>query len=60
MVVIETHNSITTNFKQYGSNRTVEPFDLPVQNTINNCIVSVICNYVLLKALPPVCMKYTT
>ena len=28
------HSSITTNFKQYGSYRTVEPFDPPTQNTI--------------------------
>ena len=27
-------SSITTNFKQYGSHKTVEPFDLPTQNTI--------------------------
>ena len=26
---------ITTSFKQYGSYRTVEPFDLPTQNTIS-------------------------
>ena len=28
------HSSITTNFKQYGSYRIAESFDLPMQNTI--------------------------
>ena len=31
---IPDHSSLATNFKQYGSYRTVEPFDLPMQNTI--------------------------
>ena len=34
-------SSITSNFKQYGSYRTVEPFDLPIQNTI--MLFNVLC-----------------
>ena len=32
------HSSIITIFTQYGSYRTVEPFDPPTQNTINKYI----------------------
>ena len=35
------HSSITTNFKQYGSYRMVEPFDPPMQNTIIHVNITV-------------------
>ena len=34
------HSSITTNFKQYGCYKTVEPFDPPMQNTIVAYLIS--------------------
>ena len=36
--ILPNHSSITTNFNQYGSHRSVEVFDQPTQNTIKTKI----------------------